>query len=49
VKKPIQEQLAQIRNEIELAFSKGKINEKHYDLLNKVISKLDIKESNSTS
>jgi YVTN family beta-propeller protein len=44
VKKPIQQQLAQIRDEVELAFSKGKINEKHYDLLNKAISKLDSKE-----
>lgn len=44
VKKPIQQQLAQIRNEIKYAFSKGKINEKHYALLNKDISKLDSKQ-----
>lgn len=42
VRKPIQEhQLSQIRNEIEYAFSKGKIDEKHYDLLTKAISNLD--------
>ena len=49
VSKPAQEQLTQMRNEVELAFSKGKINEKHYDLLNKAISKLDGKESDNTS
>jgi YVTN family beta-propeller protein len=48
VKKPIQQQLAQIRNEVELAFSKGKINEMHYDLLNKAISNLDSKERESS-
>jgi hypothetical protein len=41
--------LAQIRNEVELAFSKGKINEKHYALLNADISKLDGKEGDNTS
>jgi hypothetical protein len=45
----MQEQLAQFRNEIKYAFSKGKINEKHYTLLNEDISKLDGKESNNTS
>jgi hypothetical protein len=49
VKKPIQQQLAQIRDEAELAFSKGKINEKHYDLLNKAVLKLDRKEGDNTS
>ena len=49
VRKPIEGQLAQIRNEVELAFSKGKINEKHYDLLNKAILKIDSKESGSSS
>jgi hypothetical protein len=44
VKKPIQQQLAQLKNETKYAFSKGKINEKHYDLLNEDISKLDGKE-----
>ncbi len=44
VKKPMQEQLAQIRNEVEYAFSMGKINEKHYDLLIKIIANLDSKE-----
>ena len=34
---------------VELAFSKGKINEKHYDLLNKAISKLDSKEGNNNN
>jgi YVTN family beta-propeller protein len=48
-KKPIQEQVAQIRNEIKYAFSKGKINEKHYALLNEDISKLDGKENHNTS
>jgi YVTN family beta-propeller protein len=48
VKKPIQEQLTQVRSEVELAFSKGKIIEKHYDLLNKAISKLDGKEENTS-
>jgi YVTN family beta-propeller protein len=49
VKKPIQQQLAQIRNEVELSFSKGKLTEKHYDLLNKAISKLDSKDGNNSS
>ena len=44
VKKPMQEQLAQIRNEVEYAFSMGKINEKHYDLLIKIIANLDSNE-----
>ncbi len=44
IKKSTQEQLAQIRKEIKYAYSKGKINEKHYDLLNKDISDLEIKE-----
>jgi YVTN family beta-propeller protein len=44
VKKSMQEQLAQIRNEVEYAFSMGKINEKHYDLLIKIIANLDSKE-----
>jgi hypothetical protein len=29
------EQLAQLRKEIKYAYSEGKINDKHYDLLNK--------------
>ena len=41
----MQEQLAQIRNEVEYAFSMGKINEKHYDLLIKIIANLDSKEN----
>ena len=45
---PIQEQMAQIRNEVELAFSKGKLNEKHYILLNEDISKLDGKETDTS-
>jgi YVTN family beta-propeller protein len=40
-RKARQEQLAQIKNEVEYAYSKGKINEKHYDLLTKAISNLD--------
>ena len=47
VKRPTQERLAQVRNEIEYSFSKGKINEKHYDLLTKAISNLDDKENAS--
>jgi YVTN family beta-propeller protein len=43
-KKLRQEQLTQIRNEVENAYSEGKINEKHYDLLNKAISNLESKE-----
>ncbi len=46
--RPIQEQMAQIRNEVELAFSKGKLNEKHYILLNEDISKLDGKETDTS-
>ena len=48
-KKPFQEQLAQVRSEVELAFSKGKINEKHYDLLKNAIPKLDGKEGNNNT
>jgi YVTN family beta-propeller protein len=48
VKKSIQEQLAQIRNKVEDAYSKGKINEKHYDLLTKAISNLDSKERDTS-
>jgi YVTN family beta-propeller protein len=47
-RKTTQEQLAQIRNEVEYAYSKGKINEKHYDLLNKNISNLDGKDNESS-
>jgi hypothetical protein len=36
-----QEQLNEIRSEIEYAYSEGKIIEKHYDLLSKAISKLE--------
>jgi hypothetical protein len=39
--------LAQIKDEIEYAYSKGKVTEKHYDLLNKAISNLDKKENAS--
>jgi YVTN family beta-propeller protein len=48
-KEPLPEQLAQIRNEVELAFSKGKITDKHFDLLNKAITKLDSKGSSNGS
>ena len=44
----MQEQLAQIRYEIKYAFSKGKLNEKHYVLLSEDISKLDAKEGNAS-
>ena len=44
IKRHTQEQLAQLRNDVEYAYSEGKINEKHYDLLNKAILKLDGKE-----
>jgi aminoglycoside phosphotransferase family enzyme len=47
VRKPIQEQLAQTKNEIKYAFSKGKINKKHYAMLNEDISNLDGKENAS--
>jgi DNA-binding beta-propeller fold protein YncE len=47
IKKPRQEQLVEIRNDIEYAYSEGKINEKHYDLLTKAISNLDSKETAS--
>lgn len=40
-KKALQEQLAPIKNEVQLAYSDGKINDEHYDLLNKAISNLD--------
>jgi YVTN family beta-propeller protein len=42
--KATQEQLSEIRNEVENAYSKGKISETHYDLLNKAISNLESKE-----
>ena len=41
--KTTEEQLAQIRDEVEYAYSEGKINDKHYTLLNKAISNLDSK------
>jgi YVTN family beta-propeller protein len=44
-KKAIQEQLDQIKTDIEYAYSEGKIDEKHYDLLNKAISNLDSRGS----
>jgi hypothetical protein len=43
-KKLRQEQLIQIINEVKYAYSEGRINEKHYDLLNKAISNLESKE-----
>jgi hypothetical protein len=49
VKKPIEQQLSQLRDEVELAFSKGKITDKHFDLLSKAISKLDGKEGVNAS
>jgi YVTN family beta-propeller protein len=47
-KKTIHEQLAQIKNEVEYAYSEGKINEKHYDLLTKAILNLDSKERDTS-
>jgi YVTN family beta-propeller protein len=44
-KKLKQEQLGQIRKEVKYAYSEGKINDKHYALLNEDISKLEGKES----
>jgi YVTN family beta-propeller protein len=44
-----EEQVAQLRNEVEYAYSKGKINEKHYDLLSKAISKLNSSKENNDS
>ncbi|HKG86890.1 MAG TPA: hypothetical protein VKA95_01085 [Nitrososphaeraceae archaeon] len=38
------QQLNKIRNDLEYAYSEGKISEKHYDLLNKAISNLDGKQ-----
>lgn len=38
-----------VDDEVEYAFSKGMINEKHYDLLTKAISNLDSKERDNTS
>lgn len=49
IKKPRQEQLDQIRNEVEAAYSEGKIIEKHYNLLNKAISNRDGKERDNPS
>ncbi|HEX5978339.1 MAG TPA: hypothetical protein VFY68_13735 [Nitrososphaeraceae archaeon] len=40
IEEPRQEQLAQIKNELEYAYSEGKINDKHYDLLNRIFSNL---------
>jgi YVTN family beta-propeller protein len=48
-KKSTQEQITDIKNEVEYAYSKGKINEKHYDLLNKVIANLDSSKERDTS
>jgi hypothetical protein len=48
-KKNTEEQLAQIRNELEYAYSEGKINEKHYNLLNKKISDYENSHSINTS
>ena len=42
--KTTQEQLNKIRNEVKYAYSEGKINDKHYDLLNKDIIDWDSKE-----
>lgn len=36
-KKSAQEQLTQLRNEVKQAYSEGKINDKHYELLSKDI------------
>jgi hypothetical protein len=47
IKRNTQEQLAQIQNDIEYAYSEGKINEKHYDLLTKAISTLNSKDTPS--
>jgi hypothetical protein len=44
-----EEQVAQLRNEVEYAYSKGKINEKHYGLLSKAISKLNSSKENNDS
>jgi hypothetical protein len=43
-RKTIEEKLNKIRKDIKYAYSEGKINEKHYDLLNKDISDVDGKE-----
>jgi YVTN family beta-propeller protein len=42
--KNFQEHLAQIRTELKYAYSEGKINDKHYDLLNKDISDYESKK-----
>ena len=48
IKKPRQEQLDKIRKEVKYAYSEGKINDKHYDLLNKDILDLESKERDNT-
>jgi hypothetical protein len=42
-KKPTEEQLSLLKSEIKNAFSEGKLNEKHYDLLSKDILDLESK------
>jgi YVTN family beta-propeller protein len=48
-KKIVGEQLAQIRNDVKSAYSEGKINEKHYDLLSKDILELNGKDRDNTT
>jgi len=43
-----QEQLNKIKTDLEYAYSEGKINDKHYDLLNRAISNLDSKENDTS-
>jgi YVTN family beta-propeller protein len=43
-KETTEEQLNKIKTDLEYAYSEGKINEKHYDLLSKAISNLETKE-----
>jgi YVTN family beta-propeller protein len=43
-KKSAQEQLTQLRNEVKQAYSEGKINDKHYELLSRDILDLESKE-----
>jgi YVTN family beta-propeller protein len=48
-RKSTEEQLAQIRNDVKTAYSEGKMNEKHYDLLNKDILELNSKDRDNTT
>jgi hypothetical protein len=48
-KETMVKQFKEIGDELEYAYSEGKISQKHYDLLNKAILKLDNKEGNNNT